>query len=362
MNIERLSFLLIILTGLLSACGSKDPEDNQDKKFSLSESMKKSITLDISKLSCVESELKLSGKVTYDEEKVVKVYPIISGNVTEVKVSLGDRVKKGQVLAVVKSVEMAGLENDLSNSKSNVEIAQANFKVAEEMYKSGITSEKEYITSKKELEKAQSEFRKTNNINSVYGGKPSAEMNIISPISGVIVEKTITPGMQIRTDYSNNLFTISDLKNVWVIANVFETDISKIQQGYDADIVTLSYPDKIIKGKVDKIYSVLDPVTRVMKAQIKLDNADFLLKPEMFANVIVHYSENCNKICIPSKAVIFDNSKSYVMVYKSNHEIETRVIEIYKSVKDKTYINVGLKEGEKVISTNQLLIYNELNG
>jgi len=329
-------------------------------KFCLTPVMEKSTTLDTVKYGIVESELKLTGKITYDEEKVIKIYPLVSGVVKEVRVGIGDHVEKGQVLAIIRSSELAGVENDLNNARSNYQIALKNFNAIEDMYKGGISSEKEYITAKSELEKAKSELNKATNVSAVYGSTSTTDYYVKAPISGVIVEKHINPNMQIRTDFSDNLFIISDLKNVWVMANVFESDISKVQEGFEAEVTTLSYPDKIIKGTVDRVYSVLDPVSKVMKARIKLENTDYQLKPEMFANITINYSENINKITIPSKAVIFDNSKNYVLIYKDKYSIEPREVTIYKSVNEKTYIEAGLKKGEEIVLNNNLLIYDQL--
>jgi cobalt-zinc-cadmium efflux system membrane fusion protein len=105
----------------------------------------------------------------------------------------------------------------------------------------------------------------------------------------------------------------------------------------------------------------LDPETKTMKVRITLDNKDLALKPEMNATVIVRYAEEEKKIAIPSSAVIFDKSRHFVMVYRGAADIETRPIEVFKGSGDTTYIGSGLKEGERVISKNQLLIYDALN-
>jgi cobalt-zinc-cadmium efflux system membrane fusion protein len=255
---------------------------------------------------------------------------------------------------------MAGIENDLNAAQSDYIIAQKNYNSVEDMYKGGISSEKEYITAQKELQKAKSNLDKATNISGVYGSSDKGVFYIKAPITGIIVDKIVNPAMQLRADYSDILFTISDLKSLWVMANVFEADISKIHQNCNVEVTTLSYPDDIIKGKIDKIYDVLDPVSKVMKVRIKINNVNYLLKPGMFANVILHYAENINKLTIPSKAVIFDNSKDYVIVYKSKCSMDTREVKIYKSVNEKTYINSGLEAGEEIIVNNNLLIYDQL--
>jgi membrane fusion protein, heavy metal efflux system len=356
----KFKLVTIFSLALLLALSCRHKEINAVTKFCLTSTMELTTTVDTVKTGVVEEELKLTGKITYDEEKVIKIYPQVSGVVKEVKVGIGEQVKKGQILAIIKSSEMAGFENDLNNAQSNFEISRKNLDVTEDMYKGGLSSEKEFIVAKNELKKAESELNKVKNISSVYGGSNTSEYYIIAPISGVIIEKHINPDLQIRPDFSENLFIISDLKDVWVMANVFESDIPKVKKGYSALIKTLSYPDKIINGKIDNVYNILDPVSKVMKVRIKIENREYELKPEMFAYVTIKYSENVNKIVVPSRAVVFDNSKNYVLVYKDKCNIEPREIVIYKSVNGKTYIDTGLEKGERIVINNALLIYDQL--
>ena len=359
MKTESLIFIIIVFCLIQYSCGSNHAETESNKNC-LTEKMEQTMTIDSAVYTNVENELKLTGKVTFDEEKVIKVVPFVSGTVTEVKAGIGDHVEKGQVIAVIKSSEMAGVSNDLNTAQSDYEIALKNFNVMEDMHNSGIASEKEYITAQNELQKAKSSLEKAKNISSIYGEKGKTFYYVKAPISGVIVDKQVNPNMQIRTDNNDNLFTISDLKDVWVMANVFETDISKVKQGYNVDVSTLSYPDQVIPGKIDRVYDVLDPVTKVMKARIKLDNNKFQLKPGMFANVVLHSKDNAMKLTVPSKAIIFDNSTYYVIVYRGKCAVEARGVKIYKSVNNKTYIDDGLKAGDKIIVNNNLLIYDQL--
>jgi cobalt-zinc-cadmium efflux system membrane fusion protein len=145
------------------------------------------------------------------------------------------------------------------------------------------------------------------------------------------------------------------------MANVNESDIEKVKLGEDAAITTLSYPDKVFKGKVDKIFNVIDPQTKAMNARVKLQNTDFLLKPDMNASIKLSFNENESMISVPSSAIIFDKSKNFVMIFKDRNNIETRQVDVYRQVGDITYVSSGLKENEKVITTNQLFIYDALN-
>jgi membrane fusion protein, heavy metal efflux system len=117
----------------------------------------------------------------------------------------------------------------------------------------------------------------------------------------------------------------------------------------------------VFKGKVDRIFNVLDDNTKSMKVRITIPNADLLLKPEMSATVSLKLKENREMLAIPSSAVIFDKSKNWVMVYKDRNNIETRQVTVYSQQGDTSYVQHGLEAGETVVSQNQLLIYDALN-
>jgi len=159
---------------------------------------------------------------------------------------------------------------------------------------------------------------------------------------------------------SSNLFTISDLKDVWVMANVFEQDIAKIHTGNEVQVTTLAYPDKIFTGKVDKIGNTLDPANKTMQVKIALQNTGLLLKPEMFATVIVSDTTNQRAICIPTKALISQDEKNYVIIYNNDCDLKVAEVNIIKTVGDKTYITTGAQPGQKVITENELLIFQQL--
>ena len=125
--------------------------------------------------------------------------------------------------------------------------------------------------------------------------------------------------MLLRSDKSDNIFDIAEIDEVWAIANVNESDIEQVKLGIDATISTISYPDKKFYGKVDKIFNIIDPDTKAMKIRIKLKNHDFLLKPDMRATIKLNYKEDTEMPVIPTKSVIFDKSKTFVMVFKDRY-------------------------------------------
>ena len=357
--------LLYIAAGLmgLTACQEKKTGTMETKQVCISDSLAKMIKIDTAKTTQMKDELALSGEVSFNENKVVKVFPFTSGQVMEVKVSLGDKVTKGQTLAVLRSADVAGNYTDLTSTKADLSISKRQLEQAEYLYKNGISSERDYTEAKENYNKAVASNSKVRDQIAINGGgntSASGTLIIKAPGSGYIVEKNISAGNFIRPDNSSSLFTISDMKDVWIWANVFESDIAKVKKGYAARINTLAYPDRVFNGKVDEISSVLDPDNKVMKVRISLDNSDMLLKPEMFTNVVISNEEAKSSVAIPASAVVFDSSKNFVVVYNSKCNLQVREVSPIKTVDSTTYISAGLKPGDKVISKSQLLLYNAL--
>jgi len=363
--INYLVCIFILLVSIMVSSCTKSDTANTEKaskpRFVISDLLMKSIKLEPARYEIEQNELELTGKISFNEDKVVRVYPLVGGTVEEIHVELGDYVKKGQVLAELKSTEVAQIEQDLIAAESNLKIAEKNESVLSDMAKSGLSSEKDVLTSKKELDKARAELAKVKRVISIYSINGRSNYIVKAPISGFIVEKNVTNDMQLRSDNSINMFTISDLAKVWVVANVYESDITKIQLGYNAEISTLSYPDTLFKGTVDKIYNVLDPASKVMKIRIMMDNTSLKLKPEMFATVRVRHTGTEKLMAIPAKAVVFDNSRNYVLVFKSQSHVEVHEVLVNKTYKDVAYIQEGsIKVGDQIVSRQQLLLYNAL--
>ncbi len=353
-------FIGIFLASLINCSPKKKVV--VETKFCLNDAMMQSLKIAKVDSSNFNVQLILPGSVSFDDDKVVKIFPLVSGIVKEVKVQVGDHVKKGQVLAIIKSSEMAGYSNDLVNARANVEITTKNLVKTKDLFSSGLASQLDILNAEKDQEKAKSDLNRITSILNVNGSSAEGSDYIVkSPTEGYIVDKQINPNTQIRNDNGNNLFMISDLSKVWVVANVYEADIVKVGMGQEVSITTLSYPDKIFSGKIDRIYNVLDPVNKTMKVRIQLPNPGFLLKPLMFANVSVKTKTIRSKIGIPSAAIIFDNSKNYVMVYRDKCDVETREIKVAYSDAQKTYIEEGLVVGEQIIIQNPLYVYQAFN-
>lgn len=347
---------------LISSCTNKKPTTVElNKTFVLSDTMLKTTTTAAAVIKQLSNELTFYGKITADNNKLIEVYPVVGGNVLKVNAELGDYVQKGQILATIRSTEAAGYEKELLDAENDVLVAKNNLKVAQELFESKLNAERDVIEAKSQLEKALSQLARIKETYKIYNIKPGSIYQITAPISGFIIEKNINQDMQLRADKTDNVFDIAQIDEVWAIANVNETDIGLVKLGVDATVTTLSYGDKTFNGKVDKIFNIIDPETKAMKIRVRLSNNGFLLKPEMRASIKLSFTENEKMLSIPANAIVFDKSKTYVMIFKDRNNIEKRQVEVFRQVGNTAYIKQGLTEGEKVITQNQLLIYDALN-
>lgn len=363
-TLMKLPVLSLLITGIfiLQSCGNKEEKKTDDKQgYVISDSLLKTLTIDTVKNTQLVNAITLTGQVDFNQDNVIKIYPLISGNIDGITVVLGDYVQQGQVLGTIRSSEMAGFSNDLNSAQTNLNAAEKNLSKTKDMYKSGLASISDSISAEVSYQQAKSELERVNRVLKINGGSTTGDYIIKAPISGFIVEKNVNNGSNIRTDNSTSLFTISDLKNVWVWANVYESNIGAIHMGNSVDVTTISYPDKIFTGKVDKIMNVLDPTNKVMKVRVSLDNPGYLLKPQMFASVMVTNKEDKQALSIPQGALIFDHSQNYVLIYKSNSDVRVTPVQVINTVGGKTYIASGVQEGDRIITSQALLIYDALN-
>jgi cobalt-zinc-cadmium efflux system membrane fusion protein len=336
-------------------------KETQLSAFQLSDAMMERCTFHPVSIQQVKNEIRLFGKITADNNKLAQVYPVVGGVVKSIEVELGDFVKQGQVLATLQSSEVASFRKEKLDAENDVAIAEKNLQVAKDLFSGKLTSEKDVAVAERELEKAKAELTRMQEIYSIYNLKSGSVYQVIAPISGYVVSKNINQNEQMRSDISDPLFSIADIDEVWALANVSESNVSKIKVGQEAEIKTLSFPDKPFNGKIDKIFNAIDPETKAMKVRVKIPNTDNTLKPEMNCTVSVRFTEEKECLTIPSSALIFDKSKYWVMVFKDRHQIETRKVEIYRQTGNLTYILSGVEEGEQVISSNAILVYDALN-
>lgn len=356
---SRYSILVITSVFLFVHCSPKKEVFVKEDSLLLSDSLLHRMIIDTVRSSANSNELVLTGKVTPDEDRMVRIFPMVSGIVGNIQVQVGDVVKPGQQLASLRSVEVAAINRDVSASNADLATAKRNLDAAEDLYKSGLVSERDLTQARNDFKKATAENLRSNTVAHINGGGQS-NYTVTTPIGGFIIEKKVTNNMQLRADNGDNMFAVADLSSVWVIVNVYESDIDRIHTGDKVDITTISYPDENFTGVIDKIYNMLDPENKVMRARIRINNPGFRLKPEMFATVTVHTLSNGNLPSIGKNALIFDNEHYYVIVLDEKNKPRIQPVEIEKKIEDRVYLRSGIKAGDRVLASRQLYVYEAL--
>lgn len=342
---------------LLAACNTHQSETRTDDN-AISDSLLKHVQTVAASFDEPAESIKLNGKITPDEAREAKVYALVSGKIKAIHVEVGDYVKQGQVLAVLQSTEVAGISNDVSVAASDVDLAKKNEETQKSLFEGNLATQQEYLAAQIAYKKAVSELNRAKQVAAITGGN-SAVYTLKAPVSGYVIEKNISGNSEVRQDNNANLFTIADLSNVWIIANVYETDIANIRLGDEVRVTTLASPEKDYLGKIDKIYNVLDPANRTMKVRISMSNPDNELKPEMFATVRVKTKPATRLLSIPAGAMVMDNSKQYVVV-KKPAGLKIREIKLLRRIADRAFID-GLQAGDQVVTSSQVFIYDALN-
>lgn len=355
----------IVFTGFLimiiSSCNFKKKNDHKDETtgYCLNKNFKQKIEIQQATKKQLTEVIPLTGSVEPNPDKVVHFVSLAGGIISNTHFSLGDKVSKGQILAELHSTELSSLQSQLQTINSQIGVAQKKLQSVQSMFDDGISSQKDLMEAQSELVILTSEKRRINSHLTLFNASTGKGVfQIKAPASGIITKKSISSGSQISE--GEPLFTVSDLREVWIMVNVYATNVQNIQAGMEVSITTLSYPDEKFNGKIAAISQVYDQEARVLKARVVMQNNGLRFKPGMLVDVTAMKQQNIEVVAIPTDAMVFDDDQNFAVVYKDDCDIQIRKVEILSKNNGITYIASGLDENEKIISKNQLLIYEQI--
>lgn len=353
---------ILFLAGLLclASCSQKEKNAEPDTYKSLRNEVVESTPVE---KRAYGDELTLNGDVSCDEALVRKVFIPCSGRVSGLTVEVGDQVAAGQRLAIIHSEEAADYNKGLADADAQIKMAQRDYQMKQDMHRSGMVSDKEVAEAREQLLMARSERSRLSAVAGIngFGGKATAVLR--SPISGYVTAKNIYNDSYVGQDSGDGgeALAIANLSRVWVIADVYESDIAKIHQGAAVTVTTMAYDGEVFHGHIDKVYRVLDSEGKTMKVRITLDNARGLLRPGMFATVHVATGGGSAALCcVPAEAIVFDGGVDYVVKEIGKGRYQRQPVKAEHVGHDYAYILSGLQPGERVVSKNALLVFNTL--
>jgi membrane fusion protein, heavy metal efflux system len=299
--------------------------------------------------------LNANGSVTPDVNSTIHVTSQGSGRVVELKVRLGDYVKKGDVMLSIHSVDLSGAFSDYQKAVADEHLSQKGLDRAQLLYSHGALAEKDLQQADDTEEKAKLDVQSAEQHVRLLGGDPAHPGSLIvlrAPVSGTIVEQNISGFEGIKSlDNSPNLFTVADLSQVWVVCDLYENDLGDVHVGDTAEIRLNAYPDKTYRGKVTDISRVLDPATRSAKVRIVLPNHDGSLRPGMFAVATFRSRKSQSRIVIPSTAVLRLQDKDWV--FRKDGAQQFRRVEVRargENLEGLQQIQAGLTIGQEIVA------------
>jgi membrane fusion protein, heavy metal efflux system len=299
--------------------------------------------------------LTANGSVTPDVNRTIHVTSQGSGRVVDLKVRLGDYVKRGQILLSIHSADLAGAFSDYQKSGADERLAKKALDRAQLLYSHGALAEKDLQQAEDTEEKARVDVQNAEQRVRLLGGDPahpSSLLELRAPVSGTIVEQNISGFEGIKSlDNSPNLFTVADLTQVWVLCDVYENDLGEVHLGDGAELRMNAYPDRVYRGKVADISRVLDPTTRAAKVRIVLPNRDASLRPGMFAVTTFRSRKSQLRVVVPSAAVMRLQDKDWA--FRKDGPQQFRRVEVHTlgEIADGMQpIQDGLEAGEQIVA------------
>jgi membrane fusion protein, heavy metal efflux system len=331
-------------------------------------------------------ELVADGKVAIDEDHSTPIFSPYSGRVARIVARPGDAVKAGQLLLTLEATDMVQAQNDfitavagLETARSQLNLAQINEKRQHELFDAKAVPLKDWQQAQNDLIAAQSNVRAAeialeavrNRLRLLQKteeeidgfqktGKINPETPIYAPIGGSVVQRKVGPGQYITSGASDPagdpIFIIGDLATVWLVANIKESDATRVRIGQPLDFRVSAVPDRIFHGKVDFVAEALDAVTRRLLVRGVIDNKERLLKPEMFASVTVFAGDDETSPAVPRESVVYEGRNARIWVAADDKTLELRTVTPGLTRGPLIQVVNGLQPGEKVVTRGALFI------
>jgi len=368
LSIRSFSFLLLLTVshlGCKASADSSDPPDHSRDSIRLEPNNPQLsyIKVEAARETDAAPSIRLTGRVTFDEEHTQRVASPIDGRVTKVLVQLGDTVKRDPPLVQLNSAHAAELQADAQKAQQDLSIAEKAVDRVSKLKQEGAISDKEAAQVEADFRKAKADSTRTEaqlRTLSLSASDPSVSASLRAQISGTVVERNILVGQEIRADGTAPLLTITDLGTVWVQADVYEQDLGLVTLGGAVNVRVPAYPGEAFPGKIDHIGEVLDPVSHTVKLRCVVPNLGNHLKPEMFAKIELTDTGEQKTILLPSKSILTDGDRTKVIVASEGNVYRQRDVVVGPEIEGKVRVQTGIKPGEKIVTDGAIFLKREM--
>jgi cobalt-zinc-cadmium efflux system membrane fusion protein len=312
----------------------------------------------------------VTGRLYWDDDLTVRVFTPVAGRVTSIPGELGKPVSAGAPLAEIDSPDFGQAQADARTADGNLRLADKALSRAKELFDHGAAAQKDVesaeaadIAAAAERDRAQAKL-------ALYGGGSTGVQEVYvlrSPVAGVVVDKNINPGQEVRSDQMlanapnlfAPLFVVSNPTRLWLQLDVAESDLQALQPGQQLHVYSQAFPGRVFSGEVEVIGDSLDPATRTARVRGYVGNPDKLLKAEMYvrADVVVDPAETGRAaVEIPARSVFMRDNKHYVFVEQSPGQYLRQLVTVGAEQDGKVPIFEGVSAGQRVVTYGCLLL------
>lgn len=309
-----------------------------------------------------------TGIVDFDNDQATSVVAPFSGPVTRLLVPLGAEVKSGQPLAAVESPDFASAIGAYRKAIASARTLRRLADLDKDLVQHNGVSQREAAQAQSDATSAEADrdaaLRElvslhvpAETIHEIQQDRPVSQTGALirSPIPGTLVERLISPGELLQAG-TTPCFTVADLSRVWVMAQLFGSDLASVSVGDDADIVTGIGPAHF-SGKVDNIAALVDPDTRAVQVRVVADNPTRFLRKQMYVRVLIHDRRETSGLLIPASAVLHDDENlPFVYVAQPDGSFARRHVTLGYRAGDRYDISGGLSLGEQVVVSGGLFL------
>jgi membrane fusion protein, heavy metal efflux system len=370
MNRHLIFFLLIVI--LFASCGkgSDGSRPTQGAEQQAAAAPTSGVTIINPEYRTRTATIETTGKIQFNEERLVRVNAPLTGKVLEVLARPGDFVEPGHPLFVIDSPDLGSAKSDYAKAVSDLERSDKAFNLARDLFEVKANSEKELHDAENDYRKAAAEKERAASRLLAVGvseaqikdvaSRADATTRIVvrAPRAGVIVERNVSPGQVVafgQSDTPTNLFVIADLSTMWVLADVYEPDVPKIHLGQVLSLAPPCCPNQRSEGKVTYISDSVDAQTRTVKVRAIVPNPGRLLKSEMFVKVSISAGTD-SILVIPQSAVHHENNETFVFVEKAKGSYERHTVKLGADLDSFVQVLDGTTPHDRVVSTGSILL------
>ncbi len=303
----------------------------------------------------------LPARLTWNESRTQRIFPAFAGRVTAIRADVGQTVKAGAVLAQMASPDFGQAQADAARASVDAQLTQKSLARQKELLAAGVIARKDFEQAEADAARAQTEVARAQARTRLYGGAAGVnqQLGLVSSISGIVVERNLNPGQELRPDQSGvgvpAPFVVSDPTSLWVQIDARERDVGSLKVGSQFDLIVPSLPNEKFAGKVLASSDAIDPTTRTIKVRGEVANPDRRLKAEMLASARLERHLG-GGLVIPSSSVVLRGTQHTVYVQSGPGIFEPREVRLSYQDSKQAVVARGLEAGDKVVSENVLLL------